>query len=145
MRRSQAGFTLIELMVVIVIIGILVAIALPNYIGATDRARLANVKANAHTVQAMVETYSVDNQNRYPIDVAHLQSEARDSGYWKDIKNPFDESWAALVDYSGTFSLGGVVGYEMSDALAQKYFVYCADRLMRPITVHGQTHVLSNS
>lgn len=145
MRKLPAGFTLIELMVVIVIIGILVAIALPNFIGATDRARLANVKANAHTVQAMVETYSVDNANRYPVNVAHLQAEATSAGYWKDIKNPFDETFAALVDYNGTFSIGGVVGYDMTDSMALKYYLYCADRLKRPVTVHGETHVLSNS
>jgi prepilin-type N-terminal cleavage/methylation domain-containing protein len=145
MRKQLAGFTLVELMVVIVIIGILVAIALPNFIGATDRARLASVKANAHTVQAMVETYSVDNNNRYPLNVARLESEARSAGYWKTLSNPFDETWAALVDYSGTFTVGGVVGYDMTDGSQLKYYLYCADRLMRPITVHGETHVLSNS
>jgi type II secretory pathway pseudopilin PulG len=47
-------------MVVIVIIGILVAIALPNFIAAQDRAKLSSVKANMHTVQTMLETYAVD-------------------------------------------------------------------------------------
>jgi prepilin-type N-terminal cleavage/methylation domain-containing protein len=145
MNRTQAGFTLIELMVVIVIIGILVAIAVPNYIGSTDRARLANVKANAHTIQLMVETYGTDFKNQYPPDVAGLKAAAQSSGYWKDITNPLDETQTALIDYSGTFSVGGAVGYEMSDPGQLKYFLYCSDRQKQPITVNGQVHVLTNS
>ena len=76
MRKNQEGFTLIELMVVIVIIGILVAIALPNFIGATDRAKVANVKSNAHTIQTMLESYGVDFGGKYPDNIAGLQQEA---------------------------------------------------------------------
>ena len=65
---KEKGFTLIELMVVIVIIGILVAIALPNFIGAQDRAKEANVKSNAHTVQIAAEAYAVDQAGFYPGD-----------------------------------------------------------------------------
>ena len=62
---KERGFTLIELLVVITIIGILAAIALPNYIKAKDKAKEAEVKANIHTVQVAIERYDVD-QARYP-------------------------------------------------------------------------------
>lgn len=62
---KERGFTLIELLVVITIIGILAAIALPNYIKAKDKAKEAEVKANIHTVQVAIERYDVD-QSRYP-------------------------------------------------------------------------------
>ena len=67
MRNSlkERGFTLIELLVVITIIGILAAIALPNYIKAKDKAKEAEVKANVHTIQVAVERYMVDHA-RYP-------------------------------------------------------------------------------
>src|SRR5688572_7863999 len=81
MRQNQEGFTLIELMVVIVIIGILVAIALPNFIGATDRAKLANVKSNAHTAQTILESYGVDFGGKYPDNVANLKTEAQTGTY----------------------------------------------------------------
>jgi prepilin-type N-terminal cleavage/methylation domain-containing protein len=145
MSRSPAGFTLIELMVVISIIGILVAIALPNYMGSTDRARLANVKANAHTTQAIVETYSVDHMSQYPTSVAGLRAAAVSGGYWKEMQNPFDETQAAIVDYNGTFNISGVVGYDMTDTLRSKYYLYCADRLKQPVTVNGTNYILSNS
>jgi len=60
------GFTLIELLVVITIIGILAAIALPNYIKAKDKARESEVKANCHAIQVALERYATDNSGQYP-------------------------------------------------------------------------------
>lgn len=65
MRIREKGFTLIELLVVITIIGILAAIALPNYIKAKNKAKEAEVKANLHTIQISLERYMTDN-NEYP-------------------------------------------------------------------------------
>jgi prepilin-type N-terminal cleavage/methylation domain-containing protein len=65
-HNTQRGFTLIELLVVITIIGILAAIALPNYIKAKDKAKEAEVKANCHTLQIALERYSTDYSGVYP-------------------------------------------------------------------------------
>ncbi|MEJ2356217.1 MAG: prepilin-type N-terminal cleavage/methylation domain-containing protein, partial [candidate division WOR-3 bacterium] len=51
MRNYREGFTLIELMVVVVIIGILSAIAIPNFVRIVNQAKEAEVKSNMHTVQ----------------------------------------------------------------------------------------------
>lgn len=67
MKHSNLrGFTLIELLVVITIIGILAAIALPNYIKAKDKAKEAEVKANCHTIQIALERYATDHSGAYP-------------------------------------------------------------------------------
>ena len=64
MRRTS-GFTLIELMIVIVIIGILASISIPMYIHMQNNAREARVKSNAHTVQLAAEVYAVSNSGQY--------------------------------------------------------------------------------
>lgn len=64
--RRERGFTLIELMVVIVIIAILAAVALPNFMGATERARESAVRSAVKTIQTALEMYATDNQGYYP-------------------------------------------------------------------------------
>lgn len=71
MRRNQKGFTIIELLVVIVIIGILVALALPNLFAAQARGRDSDRKNELKNLQQRLETHFNDN-GVYPATLAGM-------------------------------------------------------------------------
>ena len=64
-RLRDAGVTLIEMMVVLVIIGIVAALVVPNVIGRPDEARVAVATADLRTIAASLEMYRLDNRS-YP-------------------------------------------------------------------------------
>ncbi len=64
-RETQAGVTLIEMMIVLVIIGIVAALVVPNVIGRPDEARVAVAEADLRTIAASLEMYRLDNRS-YP-------------------------------------------------------------------------------
>ena len=72
-RRADAGVTLIEMMVVLVIIGIVAALIVPNVIGRPDEARRAVAVADLRTIAASLEIYRLDNRS-YPTTLQGLSA-----------------------------------------------------------------------
>ena len=72
-QRLSAGFTLIELMVVLVIIGVLAALIVPNVLERADDARATAAKTDVNNLMQALKLYKLDNQ-RYPTAEQGLQA-----------------------------------------------------------------------
>lgn len=72
-KRGQSGFTLLEIMVVIVILGMLVAIVAPNVLQNQDKAMVEKAKADIAILEQALEMYKLDT-HRYPTTDQSLES-----------------------------------------------------------------------
>ncbi len=72
-NRKRAGFTLIEIMVVLVILGIMAALVVPRVLGRTDDARRVAAQADISSMMNALKLYKLDNM-RYPTNQQGLQS-----------------------------------------------------------------------
>ena len=61
LRKNQGGFTLVELMIVVIIVGILAAVAIPMYQGATERAKASEAVAALGTIRGALRVYYAEH------------------------------------------------------------------------------------
>ena len=96
-KRFQRGFTLIELMVVMAVISILLAIALPIYSKSITRAKESVLRNNLFTLRTMIDEYTVDKQQAPPT-LQDLVTE----GYLRQIpQDPItnsDQTWKLTME-----------------------------------------------
>jgi general secretion pathway protein G len=117
-RAAQSGFTLIEIMVVVVIIGLLAAVVVPQFMGKVDDARVAKAKQDIQSIQTALTMYKLDNFN-YPTADMGLKALAqkpdsttvknwRPGGYLQHVnKDPWgnDYQYAVPGTHGGEYDL----------------------------------------
>jgi type II secretion system protein G len=104
MRKNQKGFTIIELLVVIVIIGILVALALPNLFAAQARGRDSDRKNELKNLQQRLESYFNDN-GAYPTGALTAATTATPPGIGAsqdEAEGPRGDDYTYTAEAGGT-------------------------------------------
>jgi general secretion pathway protein G len=97
MRRQDAGFTLMELMIVMMIIGILMLVAIPRFTGAIKQAREAVLKEDLHVMRVGIDSYTMDKQ-KAPQSLEDLVTD----GYLRSVPvDPFTQSKDSWVTETG--------------------------------------------
>ena len=99
LASNQRGFTLIELLIVVVIIGILAAIAIPKFASTKEKAYIAAMKSDLHSLATAQEVYSADQDpNIYSADVAALAGYFRPTtGVVINITEATPSGWSAVA------------------------------------------------
>ena len=116
-------------MVVVVIIGILAAIAIPNFIAMQDRAKEGSTKANMHTFQLSAEDYGIQNDGIYSDTADQIAPMLPGAG--ATYRNPFDQSvgkdrsWEDRASFSASpAATSGIVSYADSGGAAYNIKAY---------------------
>lgn len=103
MRRAVAGFTLVELLIVVVIIGLLAAIAIPKFNSTKGKANAAALKSDLKNLSTAEESYFYDNAT-YTTNVLALTFN-RSPGVVLTIQQATGGGWSAIATHPASYPL----------------------------------------
>ncbi len=97
-RRDEKGFTLVELLIVVIILAVISGIAVPSYLALRNRARESATENEMRNIATAVEMYAADNNGSYPTsaDATALASDI--SAYMDNM--PTADAWGTTYQYT---------------------------------------------
>lgn len=106
-RRNSKAFTLVEILIVVVILGILAAIVVPQFTNATQDAQAGNIRTQLSSLNSQIELYRARN-NAYPdFSAATVWADLVTAGYLKsEPVNPFNNSSVVAIATAGAAAQG---------------------------------------
>ncbi len=137
MKRQVSGFTLIEIMVVVVIISVLIGLVAPNILGRVDEARVTAAQTDIATIEQALEMYRLDN-HRYPTTdqgitalvelptTSPVPKKWNPTGYLKKHKLPVDP-WGGQYQYLSPGAVGPFDLYSLGADMKEGGEGYDAD------------------
>lgn len=90
MNRNRTAFTLVEILIVVVILGILAAVVIPQFTSAAEDSKLSNLMSNLQAIRAQLELYKMHHNETYPTNI--------------------NTQLTGKTDADGTVNAGGVYG-----------------------------------
>jgi general secretion pathway protein G len=99
MKRSSRGFTLVEILIVVIILGILAAIVIPQFTNASNDARTSSVSSTLQTVRSQIELYKIQ----------HADTPPAAANMWTQMLNASNTTGATNAAVNTTFPLGPYV------------------------------------
>lgn len=156
-EQNNRCFTLIELLVVVTIIGILAAIAIPNFLNAQIRAKVSKVKSDIRTMSIGLEQYQIDHNNypssRHPLinpgALAYTWKLTTPIAYLSEIPKDLFVNEIPENLTGGIFGIDGPYLHYISDPLLGEIYVvfsYAPDNDMEFETLHydSSNGIISN-
>ena len=139
LAQRKEGFTLIELLIVVAIIAILAAIAVPNFLEAQLRAKVSRVRTDMRSLATALEAYFVD-WNHYPYFDGYGLPPRYNEIVYRLISLTTPVAYMTSVDFRDPFLAGGSNAYQ--DGVTRYYYNYRNHEYFATTTPTGEPFVV---
>lgn len=106
--RAKSGFTLVEILIVVVILGILAAIVIPQFTGASTEAKESALVSDLQSIRSQIELYKIQHNDNLPgvANGAHVGNGGGEAGFITAMTSKTDQDGAVGTDPTAGYRFG---------------------------------------